>query len=98
MRHSSRIVYGRAENKSRSQARSPLDRHPLASLRIRWASPINGTEMDKSVHASGLLLPFQRHLLSLLVPPADSTETGNALLILARGLGLRAIVDRKSVV
>ncbi|KAL8283775.1 hypothetical protein RQP46_005207 [Phenoliferia psychrophenolica] len=43
--------------------------------------------------ADGLLLPFQRYLLSQLIPPADSSrDTGNALLILARGLGLRSIV------
>lgn len=40
-----------------------------------------------------LLLPFQRHILSLLIPQPDQpASTGNALLILARGLGLRSII------
>lgn len=49
--------------------------------------------MDVDAHRKNLLLPFQRHLLSLLVPPPDAQrEAGDLLLILARGLGLRSIV------
>ncbi|KAM0752073.1 hypothetical protein T439DRAFT_312194 [Meredithblackwellia eburnea MCA 4105] len=41
------------------------------------------------------LLPFQRHILSLLVPSSlsSSPATGNALVVLARGLGLRGIIS-----
>ncbi|KAI5476750.1 DNA repair protein rad16 [Pseudohyphozyma bogoriensis] len=40
-----------------------------------------------------LLLPFQRQILASLVPDSDAHHSaGNALLILARGLGLRSIV------
>ena len=39
------------------------------------------------------LLPFQRSLLSELLPPPEAAmTTGDALLILARGLGMRSIV------
>lgn len=42
---------------------------------------------------SSHLLPFQRNLLAQLLPPPDTAiTTGDALLILARGLGLRSIV------
>lgn len=42
---------------------------------------------------SSQLLPFQRQLISQLIPPPDAHHsTGNMLLILARGLGLRSIV------
>lgn len=43
---------------------------------------------------SGHLLPFQRNLLAQLLPPPDTAiTTGDALLILARGLGMRSIVS-----
>lgn len=48
-------------------------------------------EPDTSLY-SGRLLPFQRTILNELVPSPQSNQTGNALLILARGLGLRSII------
>lgn len=38
------------------------------------------------------LLPYQRTLLSELVPTPENPRPLDALLILARGLGLRAII------
>ena len=38
------------------------------------------------------LLPFQRKLLSEIVPTPENPRPDDSLLILARGLGLRAII------
>lgn len=39
------------------------------------------------------LLPFQRNLLQQLVPPEDAPPNANdAMVIMARGLGLRTVV------
>jgi hypothetical protein len=38
------------------------------------------------------LLPFQRYLLSTLIPTAANPKPDDALLILARGLGIRSII------
>ncbi|GAA5867416.1 hypothetical protein JCM1840_002131 [Sporobolomyces johnsonii] len=52
--------------------------------------PPNSSKNDPDTHQ---LLPFQRQLLSQLVPPHDAPpNTGDAMLILARGLGLRTVV------
>ncbi|GAA6007740.1 ssDNA endodeoxyribonuclease RAD1 [Rhodotorula paludigena] len=52
--------------------------------------PVNAT---KGAVDSTLLLPFQASVLQQLVPPENAApSTGDALLIMARGLGLRTVV------
>lgn len=51
------------------------------------------TTEDSTLYSSRLL-PFQRTILNELVPAkVNSNSSGNTLLILARGLGLRSIVQ-----
>lgn len=52
---------------------------------------MSGSE-DSTLYSSRLL-PFQRTILNELVPSSNSNSSGNTLLILARGLGLRSIVQ-----
>ncbi|KAM0790973.1 hypothetical protein ACM66B_004275 [Microbotryomycetes sp. NB124-2] len=54
----------------------------------------SGTSYEDAAEAEGrLLLPFQRNLLKQLMPKDSSASTGDALLLMARGLGLRSIVS-----
>lgn len=70
-------------------ARSLLAPQPAAAERDRGGSP-------PAAHAFShlrALLPFQRRILHALVPPPDAPlDDGDVLLILGRGMGLRAIV------
>lgn len=51
------------------------------------------TRTNKRQLEASRLLPFQRNILAQLVPPPDAPpNTNDALLIVARGLGLRTII------
>ncbi|KAK4048124.1 DNA repair protein RAD16 [Microbotryomycetes sp. JL201] len=48
---------------------------------------------DVEEHQGRLLLPFQRNVLAQLMPAPEHSSTGDALLLMARGLGMRSIVS-----
>lgn len=51
-------------------------------------------ELNESLISRASLLPFHRSIIDSLVPgPEDSPDEGDALVILARGLGLRRTIS-----
>ncbi|GAA5825708.1 hypothetical protein JCM3770_004454 [Rhodotorula araucariae] len=58
--------------------------------RLLKVQPVNPRRLQVD---SSSLLPFQRNILRQLVPPENAPpNTGDALLVMARGLGLRTVV------
>lgn len=72
---------GRADDQTLEQAIQP---------KATKVKPPNAT---KNSLETNRLLPFQRNILKQLVPPENALpNAGDAMLVMARGLGLRTIV------
>lgn len=72
---------GRADDQTLEQAVQP---------KPTKVKPPNAT---KNSLETNRLLPFQRNILKQLVPPENALpNAGDAMLVMARGLGLRTIV------
>ncbi|GAA5826719.1 hypothetical protein JCM11251_002868 [Rhodosporidiobolus azoricus] len=76
----------RKEKGKGREGASPVDKP------VRVKAP-NSSKKALDVGSSAQLLPFQRNILAQLIPPENAApNTNDALLIVARGLGLRGMV------